>query len=127
MKPPLPIFDDIKHIELLDLKLALSKSGCDIDAAYVRDYTLTLAFLKSYNGSTGTFNAYRREVERLLHWCKDIACKRLNELKRDDIEDFIRFCMKPPTSWIGVSKVPRFITKEGIRVPNKHWRLSIAE
>jgi hypothetical protein len=33
-----------------------------------QDYVSTLQFLVSYGGSTATFNAYRRELERLLQW-----------------------------------------------------------
>ncbi len=43
-------------------------------------------------------------------------------LKRDDIEQFVRFCQNPPQAWIGLKKVPRFIEKEGKRVPNEEWR-----
>lgn len=68
-----------------------------------------LEFLKSYKGSQGTFNAYRREIERLLHWSTLVAKKTLKDLKRQDMEDFIHFCQKPPKSWIGVNKFPRFI------------------
>jgi site-specific recombinase XerD len=81
-----------------------------------------LNFLKAYNGSLGTFLSYRRDVERLLHWCMLIAKKSLAELKRQDIEDFIHFCQKPPKTWIGVHKVTRFIEADGLRVPNPKWR-----
>lgn len=83
-------------------------------------------FLKSYNGSVGTFNSYRREVERLLQWNALIANKSLKQLKREDIESFVRFCQKPPKSWIGTKKAPRFIEKKGLRIPNPEWRPFIA-
>ena len=85
MKSPLPIFDDIKHIDDVDLAKTLSKSNNEI----LRDYTHALAFLKAYKCSQGTFNSYRREIERLLHWCTFVAEKPLNQLKREDIENFI--------------------------------------
>lgn len=121
MKLPLPIFDDIKHIELMRPEDLVDQTTAS-SALGIEDYTHTLSFLKSYNGSVGTFNSYRREVERLLHWCNMIAKKSLKDLKRQDIEDFIKFCLNPPKSWIGLSKVPRFITKDGAREPNKEWR-----
>jgi len=74
----------------------------------------------------GTFNSYRRDVERLLHWSWHIAGKILEELKRDDIEAFIRFCQKPPAAWIGLKKAPRFKVVDGIRVPNPEWRPFVA-
>ena len=122
MKSPLPIFDDIKHIDVIDFDAVLP----DANDAVRHDYTHALAFLKSYTGSQGTFNSYRREIERLLHWCRLIANKTLIQLKREDIENFIYFCQKPLKSWIGTAKVPRFCVKEGIRVPNPAWRPFLA-
>ena len=86
------------------------------------DYRCALAFLKSYNGNQATFNAYRREVERLLHWTWHVANKPVCALRRADIEDYLQFCQKPPENWISIQKVPRFISKEGLRVPNHKWR-----
>ena len=83
-------------------------------------------FLQAYTGSLGTFNSYRRDVERLLHWSWHIAGKILEELKREDIEAFIRFCQKPPAAWIGLKKAPRFKVVDGIRVPNPEWRPFVA-
>ena len=106
-----PLFDRMENIK--DNK---------ITHVYQQDFERALSFLKSYVGSKGTFNAYRRELERLFQWCALKAHKSLKELKREDIEEFVRFCQKPPKSWIGLKKVPRFITKEGIRVPNLAWK-----
>ncbi len=47
-------------------------------------------------------------------------------MKRDDIEDFIRFCQRPPAAWIGVKKAPRFLEKQGERIPNPEWRPFVA-
>ncbi len=113
---PKPLFDTSEHIndsrKLYDLGAEYNSD--DIDKA--------VSFLKSYKGSRGTFNSYRREIERLIHWCGLISEKSLKELKRQDIEDFIMFCQKPPKSWVGEKKPPRFIVKEGLRLPNPEWR-----
>ncbi len=69
----------------------------------------------SYTGSQGTFNSYRREVERLLQYTWLIVDKGLSELSRDDIGAFIRFCQKPPKAWIGLKKATKFIEKAGKR------------
>lgn len=81
-----------------------------------------LRFLASYDGSTATFNAYRRELERLLQWSWYIHQASILTLNRDDIEDFIRFILKPPLAWIGTKNVRRFIQGSGKRVPNPEWR-----
>ena len=37
-----------------------------------------------------TYSTYRREIERLLHWSWQIAEKSVLELKRADIEAYIK-------------------------------------
>lgn len=116
--PPtiLPLFDSLDHLGRNAENVLLPAPR------FQADFTHTLAFLRSYTGSLGTFNSYRRETERLLQWCWHIQKKTLHELKREDMEQFVRFCQNPPLQWIGVKKVPRFIEKEGKRQPNPEWR-----
>jgi len=117
--PPMAMFDQ---------PIYLGKTTPNFKNAtfHMDDYHHTISFLKSYNGSYGTFNAYRREVERLLHWSWIIAKKSIKDLKREDIENFINFCQKPPKEWIGLNRVLRFIEKEGLRIPNSKWRPFVA-
>lgn len=112
----LPLFDTLNHLHKNMENVVLPEQR------FQTDFYHTLNFLKSYNGSLGTFNSYRREAERLLQWCWLIKGMTLPELKRDDIEQFIRFCQNPPPSWISVKKVPRYIEKESLRTPNPEWR-----
>ncbi len=56
----LPFFDTLKNINEIDLSLYKDK------LINSKDLEKALAFLKLYNGSQATFNAYRRELERLL-------------------------------------------------------------
>jgi len=92
----------------------------------VNDFDMALRFLQQYTGNAGTFNSYRRDLERLLHWCWRIALKTLDTLMRDDIENFIWFCQRPPAAWIGVKKAPRFMEEQGKRLPNPEWRPFVA-
>lgn len=113
---PLPLFDSIEYINL-------QQSFSYLPIGYeLQDIKISIDFLKSYRGSQGTFNAYRREIERLLHWCALVSKTTLKKLKRNDIEEFIRFAQKPPREWIGKTKPPRFILKDGDRIPNPKWR-----
>jgi integrase len=65
-------------------------------------------------------------VERLLLWTWFIAEKILEDLKRNDIENFIRFCQKPSNAWLGIKKAPRFKVVDGVRQPNPEWRPFVA-
>lgn len=112
----LPLFDTMKHLHKNHDHAVLP------DARFNKDFYYTLSFLKSYTGSEGTFNSYRREAERLLQWTWHIRGKTLPELKRDDIEQYIHFCQNPPHHWISTKKVPRFVEKDGLRQPNPDWR-----
>ena len=100
---PTPIFDTLENIvkqQQPSIK-PISRSGYD--------FRIVVDFLKQYNGSVATFTAYRREMERILQWSWLIAKKSILKLKRDDIEDYIKFCQKPPLSWIGLKQVTRFV------------------
>ncbi len=125
---PKPIIDNLSHIgnpfkqKSFSTKSFLTKA---IDGSE-RDFGYALKFLYSYNGSTATFNSYRREIERLLQWAWRIEQVSIFTLKREDIEDFIRFCFKPPKAWIGTKNVARFKNKEGKREPNPDWRPFVA-
>ena len=114
-RAPLACFDTIKHIDDCVAPDYLTP-------AQASDFDMTRSFLQAYIGSMDTFNAYRRDIERLLHWCWHIAEKTLPQLKREDIEQFLQFCQKPPIAWIGTSKTPRFKVVNGVRQPNLQWR-----
>lgn len=122
--PPIPIIDNLDHIgnpfkqkqfsaaAYLDRRIA----GADVDLEYA------LKFLYSYNGSTATFSSYRREIERLLQWAWHIEQSSVLTLQREQVEEFIRFCLKPPVAWIGAKNVSRFSNRDGIREANGAWR-----
>lgn len=112
----LPLFDSLNQLHKNADHVKLP------EPRFQQDFNHSLNFLKSYCGSLGTFNSYRREAERLLQWCWLVRNGTLKELKRDDIEQFVRFCQNPPESWISLKKVPRFMEKDGLREPNPEWR-----
>jgi len=117
---PLALFD---QMEFMSEQINLPQNIAD---KYKNDFHYSFLFLLSYNGSKATFNAYRREVERLLQWSWLIAEKSIRDLKRVDIENYLAFCQAPPAHWITTKKPPRFIVKDGVRTPNKEWRPFVA-
>lgn len=87
-----------------------------------KDYQHALNFLYSYRGSQDTFNAYRRDIERLLQWSWFIRHQSFLDHKRGDMEAFIEFCLKPPKRWISLKNTARFKKIDGEKVPNPEWR-----
>ena len=111
---PSPLIDTAENLA--------SKPRATLPASMQKDYKIALNFLKQYQGNKATFEAYRREIERLLQWTGYIARKSVILLKRQDIENYLTFCLKPPKSWIAVKRVPRFVEQAGKRIPNPTWR-----
>lgn len=117
---PRPLFDDLQQVQSQQPPATLDWS-CHPKAA-PQDYYQCCRFLQSYEGNQATFNAYRRELERLLHWSWHVAHKVLPEIKREDIEAYIYFCQRPRETWIATQSVSRFIEREGARIANPIWR-----
>lgn len=127
MKPehqtPTPLIDQLDEISnpLSYARRTLSTYGASPPDAF-DDLVHTITFLQAYNGSTATFNSYRRETERLLQWCWTIQKKSLGELTRQDLEAYVHFCQNPPKAWAGSVQAPRFLSKNGERTINPKWR-----
>lgn len=114
---PTPIIDSYKCFKEGNQQTAsLSPAFAPHDLACCLDY------LKQYDDNSATFESYRRELERLLQWSWRIEKKSILDLKRQDIENYVQFCLNPPKAWIGIKKVARFITRNGQRTPNQDWR-----
>lgn len=116
----LPLFDTLEHINKQDNFDYLD------DNYHLPDIKQAQKFLMLYQGSKGTFNSYRREIERLIHWTILIKAKTLVQISQHDLKEFVDFCMNPPKSWIGLSKPMRFIERQGQRIPNAKWRPFVA-
>lgn len=114
---PFPIFDTN---EKLSFEASLPKHLLSLKE-YEKDYKGAHAFLYAYKSNKPTFNAYRREVERLLLWTWLIQKKSILDLTRLDMESYLSFCQKPPKSWIGTKKVPHFIVSVGESIANLDW------
>lgn len=113
---PIPLIDTANYLD------HHPHASITIPSFAPNDYYLCIHFLKQYASNNATFESYRREVERLLQWTWLIAEQSLLNLKREDLEHYLKFCMAPPKTWIGYKKVSRFITKDGTRMPNPVWR-----
>ena len=125
LQQPSPIIDNLEHIDNPYQQAKFNASqyfapGNIIEHA-ATDLEYALKFLYAYNGSSATFNAYRREVERLLQWSWFVRHQAVIELKREDVESYISFCTNPPKTWIGIKNVARFKNKQGQRIQNPDW------
>lgn len=122
---PTPLFDKLEYLKppIFTLpKLPISNTI----AGVAEDYQQAASFLYSYRGSLPTFNAYRRELERLLQWAWNINKTSIKELSRANFETYLEFCQAPPKAWIGSKHVERFESKDGLRIPNPDWRPYVA-
>src|SRR5580704_4002415 len=88
-------------IPLIDTLASLDETTARINAPEFakHDIKTALEFLNQYNANKATFESYRREIERLLQWTWLIKKKSILELKRQDIQEYIEFCLDPPISW----------------------------
>lgn len=122
MKLPHPLFDTLEYLHEEVLSVSDYIASVAIPEAPM-EHRLCLTFLKSYGNSSDTFTAYRREIERVVHWAWLICKKPLKELNRNDIHDYFAFIHTPPTPWIATKTVNRFIVNElGLRQGNPEWR-----
>ena len=128
IKSPKAIFDNLEYLDNpFSLKcfdtshLFETQSQLNHDNANL-EFEFTWKFIYSYNGSSATFNVYRRETERLMQWAWHVHHKNIIDLRREDIEEYLNFCINPPASWIGIKNVARFKLKNGLRVFNKDWK-----
>jgi len=117
---PSPIIDNLEHVK------QDTHEHHKIPSFASNDYPAVIEFLRQYDGNKATFESYRREIERLLQWSWLISNKSILELKRQDIENYISFCLNPPKSWIGIKRVSRFIERSGVRIANPKWRPFVA-
>lgn len=122
---PIPLFDNLVFFDPKQAHEYLDNQVQKLPFAK-NDYQQAAQFLYSYRGSDATFNAYRREIERLLQWSWFVANKSIKEVRRDDFENFISFCQKPPKHWIGTKTVARYMERAGTRKPHPEWRPFVA-
>lgn len=119
---PRPLFDTLEKLSDNTEIIQPHLLTLNIPSA-PEEFALSLEFLKSYSNSPDTFVAYRREIERLLHWTWLICKKSLKEITRNDIRDYLHFVGDPPKSWIATKNTDRFINDSlGLRQPNLEWR-----
>lgn len=116
---PIPIFDTLEALERNNTPLP--------EYVDTNDFDITRSFLLAYQGSPDTFHSYRREVDRFLQWVYLVACMPLQQIGREDLENYIRFCQKPPNAWIATKMVSRFIDDSGSKWPNPEWRPFVAK
>ena len=125
LPPPIPLFDRLAFSDPKQAENMLAQHAQQLSFAR-QDYQHALQFLYSYRGSDATFNAYRREIERLLQWSWFVAGKSIKKIRRDDFETFVSFCQKPPNTWIGIKTVARYTAQQGIRKLHSEWRPFVA-
>lgn len=122
-----PLFDTLENFEPNNLHPIIAEHLKKLNLENItKEYLLTASFLKSYSGSYDTFNSYRRETERFLHWAWGYLKKSVKEIKREDIQEYFAFSQNPPKNWIATKNFSRFVEENGLRIPNPQWRPFVA-
>lgn len=114
---PKPLFDT--YDSFLDQDFSNSEPTTPCVKAYLvsfppaleapRGYLAVRSFLRAFSDNAQTFSSYRIHIERLLLWSLLINQKPLNQLKRQDAQDYLSFCRNPPRVWIGSVTRSRFV------------------
>lgn len=116
---PQPIFDTLESIEQDHAPVP--------DYVDSGDFKITRSFLLAYRHSPDTFLSYRREVDRFLQWVNLVAKMDLTRIGREDIENYVMFCRRPPADWIAKKVVSKFVDVDGLICPNPEWRPFVAK
>ena len=119
---PRPLFDTLDNINEPTpdcVKLYLKNINVP---GVEQEFEFGRKFLDSYSGSYDTFNAYRREIERFLHWCWLITGKTIKTIDRNNIKHYFDFSKQPPLNWITTKNIQRFIIKDSVKIHNPEWR-----
>jgi integrase len=124
---PQPLFDVLENIDEPPAYVMQYISSLTLPGAET-EFKLVTEFLKSYSNSKDTFTAYRREVERVLHWSWLVCKKPLKDITRNDIRDYLGFVNDPPKTWMTTKIVNRFLNDTNdTRKPNPDWRPFVAK
>lgn len=116
---PVAIYGNVEALQVGQIPSYVPKK-------FYADYLEAIDFLLSYKKNAETFKAYRRDVERFSQWCWFFAIKSFKQITREDLENFLQFCRKPPNAWIGKKNVAKFIADGGRLAPNPVWRPYVA-
>jgi len=101
-------------------KISLEKTPASFnDDCYIKaknDLEAINAWLDQHVANLKTYNAYKREAERLFLWCIYIRGLSLSQLKVEDFTAYFEFLTKPPNDWC----ITRQELREGKESPK--WR-----
>jgi site-specific recombinase XerD len=93
----LPIVAGFEAKIVLEEASFLENTDCQIKAR--NDLQAAYYWLNLYADVLKTYDTYKREVERLLLWCKYESGRCLRELKVEDFENYFNFLKNPPFEW----------------------------
>lgn len=123
---PRALFDTMQNLHEVPACVTSYLASLNIRNAQ-QEFNLCCEFLKSYANSPDTFTAYRREVEKFLHWSYLVAQKPVRDITRNDIRDYVEFIHNPPKHWIAIKIANRFLEANGERIHNEDWRPIVAK
>ncbi|WP_394205994.1 tyrosine-type recombinase/integrase [Shewanella waksmanii] len=91
------------------------------DAGLVYQCCCELLFCQKDNENS--YKSYRSELTTFLHWCFQVAKISPVAIKRQQISQYVDYCLNPPLALIGYFNVPQFVKFDGLsKVPNPKWK-----
>lgn len=133
----MPLFESYEIFIDLDFSLRKPAMACVRDyidqfppcVEAITGYLTARDFLRAFSDNSLTFTSYRTHVERLLLWALIVRQKPFSQLRRQDAEDYLKFCQNPPVDWVGPIVRGRFLTSDHTEsawgdpvIPNAKWK-----
>ncbi|WP_037470552.1 tyrosine-type recombinase/integrase [Shewanella waksmanii] len=103
--------DHITHISLNQVE----------DAGLIYQCSCELLYCQKDNENS--FKSYRSELTTFLNWCFSVAKLSPAALKRQQISQYIDYCLNPPIELVGYFNVAQFIKFDvSSQIPNPKWK-----
>lgn len=87
------------------------------------DLLLVIRHIRQFSKSADTMKSYRTETNRFLNWSWLKAGKRITEMKREDVIEYLEFAIYPDPDWCSNQTAStHIIDPNGLRIINPLWK-----
>lgn len=109
------------HTFLPECRHALARAKLSVETATIT-YEHAIAFMSEFENSQNNYDSFKSELNVFLNWCWFVAKKDVHQLKRTEINLYIKFTNSPPAGLQSQWSRPMLVeTDDGLAV-NPDWR-----